>query len=104
MTDKSAPHLPAEYDEDTLMAVRAFHEGKASESQQIIVRDWLLHSVCRVDDMSFRPGGDDGRRASDFAEGKRYVANQYRKMLNPITLQALKKAKSKRRGNQEAEA
>lgn len=87
---KGDPHYPAEYDEPTIMAVRAFHEGIASKDQQAIVRDWLLHAVCRVDDMSFRPGGVDGQRLSDFAEGKRYVANQYRKMLNPITLKAIK--------------
>lgn len=98
------PIAPAEYDEDVIMAVRAFHEGKASQSQQIIVRDWLLNAVCRVDDMSFRLGGEDGRRATDFAEGKRYVANQYRKMLNPVTLMALRRATGKRRGTTAAEA
>ena len=84
------PHYPAEYDEVTIMAVRAFHAGIASKDQQAIVRDWLLYAVCRVDDMSFRPGGVDGQRLSDFAEGKRYVGNTLRKMLNPITLKALR--------------
>jgi hypothetical protein len=100
MNDKSGPHTPAEYDEKVIMAVRAFHEGKASRGQQMLFRYWLLNAVCRVDDMSFRIGGEDGRRATDFAEGKRYVANQYRKMLNPITLAAtqMKRRAGKRRG------
>lgn len=84
------PHAPAPYDRAVLNAVRAFMEGKANEGQQITVRDWLLHLVCRVDDMSYRPGAD-GDRATVFAEGKRYVANQLRKMQHPVTLQALDK-------------
>lgn len=88
------PNDPAPYDENELYAVRAFMEGKASEGQQITVRDWLLHAVCRVEGMSFVVGGEDGRRYSDFAEGKRFVANTLRKMQNPITLAALQKQKA----------
>jgi len=98
------PHRPAEYDKEVLMAVRAFNDGKANDGQQIIVRDWLLHVVCQVDGMSYRPGGEDGRRATDFAEGKRYVANQFRKMLNPLTLKALNEGEAKRtRGKRQNE-
>lgn len=93
------PHAPAEYDEDVIMAVRALNEGKASEAQQKLFRDWFLHALCRVDDMSFRVGGEDGRRATDFAEGRRFPANQYRKMLNPITLAALKQKEARRKSS-----
>ena len=80
------PHSPAFYDLDILHAVQAFMSGKANEGQQATVRDWLLHHVCRVDDMSYRHGDAE---ATAFAEGKRYVGNSIRKMLNPITLKAL---------------
>lgn len=30
--------------------------------------------------MSFRPGGDDGKRETDFAEGRRFVGNQIIKL------------------------
>lgn len=36
--------------------------------------------LCRVDEMSFSAGGEDGRRATDYAEGKRSVG---------VTLRAL---------------
>lgn len=82
------PHRPAEYDEAVIMAVRAFADGKANDGQQKTVWNWILHDVCQVDGMSYRAGGLEGQRATDFAEGKRFVANQIRKMLNPITLEA----------------
>lgn len=102
MTKDIGPHAPAEYDEAVIMAVRAFDGGKASEGQQKLVRDWLLNAVCRVEDMSFRVGGEDGRRLTDFAEGKRYVANQYRKMLHPVTLAAWRKSHGSNEGANEA--
>jgi hypothetical protein len=87
------PNDPAPYDATVVYAVRAFMEGKASESQQITVRDWILHVVCQVEGMAFTLGGEDGRRLTDFADGKRYCGNQIRKMSNPITLEALERAK-----------
>lgn len=94
------PHRPAEYDEAVIMAVRAFSEGKANDGQQITVWNWLLHAVCQIEGMSYRAGGIEAQRATDFAEGKRYVANQLRKMLNPITLEAERHSKAKKsRGN-----
>lgn len=92
------PHRPAEYDESIIMAVRAFAAGVANDGQQKVVWDWLLHTVCQVEGMSYRPGGIEGQRATDFAEGKRYVANQLRKMLNPITLEAERAAQAKKAG------
>lgn len=94
------PHRPAEYDEAVIMAVRAFADGKANDGQQKTVWNWILHDVCQVDGMSYRAGGLDGQRATDFAEGKRFVANQIRKMLNPITLEAERLSSARKsRGN-----
>lgn len=85
-------YLPAEYvirdaagnvtdDGRVVYAIRALHDGKATDSQQKLVWDWLMY-VTGQDDISFRPG-EDGRRETDFAEGKRFVGQQIRKMLDP---------------------
>ena len=88
------PSDPAKYDQVVINAVSAFLQGKANEGQQITVRDWILHAVCQVEGMSFFTG-ESGQRLSDFAEGKRFVANQIRKMGNPITRAALEKTELK---------
>lgn len=90
------PHKPASYDEGVIMAVRAFSEGVANDGQQKLVWGWLLHEVCQVEGMSYRAGGIEGQRATDFAEGKRFVANQLRKMLHPVTLEAERNARAKK--------
>lgn len=33
----------------------------------------VIMKICGLDRLSFTAGGDDGRRATDFAEGKRFV-------------------------------
>lgn len=40
--------------------------------------DVLLFKVCGVDKMSMTVGGQDGQRATDFAEGRRWVGNTLR--------------------------
>jgi hypothetical protein len=92
----SDPHKPAEYDEGVIMAVRAFADGVANAGQQTTVWNWLLHAVCQVEGMSYRAGGIDAQRATDFAEGKRYCANQLRKMLNPVVLEAERQSQAKK--------
>lgn len=44
--------------------------------------DFLREKVCGADTMSFWPGGEDGRRATDFAEGRRWVANIMKRLSN----------------------
>lgn len=58
-----------------LLALRALKEGKASDRQQVIALRCVLLKFCATYDMSFRPG-PDGARASDFAEGKRFVGSR----------------------------
>jgi hypothetical protein len=38
--------------------------------------DWLINRGCNTYDMDFFPGGDEGRRLSDFASGRRFVGQQ----------------------------
>lgn len=82
---KKDPWMPAEYDDDVIYAVRAFEKGIANDGQQKLVWDWLMYltgSGDQFQDISFRPGAD-GMRATDFAEGKRFVGQQIRKLLRP---------------------
>lgn len=80
---KANPWEPADYDDDVLYAVRAFHGGHANDVQQKLVWEWLLY-VCGDDDWQFRPDDRGGQRATDVALGKQYVAKQFRKMLSPV--------------------
>ncbi len=79
------PWDPAEYDESVIYACRALHEGAATHAQQKLVWEYVQYLAKSGDghqDLSFRPG-PDGPRATDFAEGKRFVGLQLRKMLHP---------------------
>lgn len=82
---KMLPWEPADVDERVVYAIRALRSGEAMEHQQILAWDWLMYLTGAGDgyaDMSFRPGAD-GARATDFAEGKRFVGLQLMKMMRP---------------------
>ena len=68
--------LPSE-----IAAVRAVAEGGADEHQQRMAFAFICARLCGADKISFWPGGDDGRRATDFAEGRRWVAIQLRRIV-----------------------
>ncbi len=83
---KAEPHLPPDYDDMVIMAVRAFAVGKANEGQQKLAWDYLMYLTAASEefqDLSYRPGGAKGRRSSDLAEGRRAVGIFYRKLLHP---------------------
>lgn len=62
-----------------IYAVQAIAQGIAGEAEQ--KRFWnFLQAFCGCGRMSFWPGGEDGRRATDFAEGKRWVGDQMRRL------------------------
>ena len=63
-----------------IMALKALAAGTASPQQQRMGLVTILTKFSCVYDMSFRPGAD-GARASDFAEGKRFVGGR---ILNAI--------------------
>ena len=83
---KKDPWLPPDRDDHVIWAALSFAKGAATEGQQRLLWDWLMYSTGASDeyaDLSFRPG-EEGRRASDFAEGKRFVGLQLRKLLHPM--------------------
>lgn len=66
-----------------ISAVKALAEGTADANAQR--RVWkFIREIAAADRMSYWPGGDDGRRATDFAEGKRFVADQLRRIQRMV--------------------
>lgn len=74
---EGAPWLPHEYTTEDAGAVRALFRGEAEQHQQLRVIE-ILKTISGGYDLSFRPG-EDGRRNTDFAEGKRFVWLQFLK-------------------------
>lgn len=80
---KSQPDHPwqlaATTDAD-VFAIQAIAKGIANAAQQQQAYDYVVRVLCETDRMTFWPGGEDGRRATDFAEGKRWVGVQLRRL------------------------
>jgi hypothetical protein len=82
---KEEPWHPHDYDEQTVYAIRALASGTANEGQQKTAWQYLMYLTAASEefqDLSFRPG-PDGERSTNFAEGKRFVGQQLRKLLRP---------------------
>lgn len=77
-------HLPVDYNDSIIMAVRAVSAGVANEGQQKLFFDYLLFASKwgKYSDISYRPG-PDGDRETAFAEGRRFVGQQISKLLAP---------------------
>ena len=87
---KKDPWLPPDSDEGIIYAVRALVAGTANAGQQLLIADYIRY-ITDLDAMSYRPG-EEGRRDTDFAEGKRFVGREFFKLLSPLyTPQANKK-------------
>ncbi len=71
--------LPRVEDAD-IFAVQALAKGIANDTQQKRALDYIVRALCETDRMTFWSGGEDGRRATDFAEGKRWVGLQLRRI------------------------
>lgn len=98
MTDRSKwrpsklPWEPPHYDKDVLYAIRYLQMGKATESQQKLAWDYIMYVSGAGDefqDLSFRPDELGGERATNFAEGKRFVGMTLRKLLTTHALEAV---------------
>src|SRR5258707_10189522 len=63
-----------------IFAIQAVANGTASDAQQRRVYEYVVRILCETDRMTFWPGGEDGKRATDFAEGKRWVGVQLRRI------------------------
>ncbi len=66
---------------EDVYAVQAIAAGRAGQAEQL--RFWaFLQRFTGTGRMTFYPGGEDGRRATDFAEGMRFVGDQMRRLNN----------------------
>lgn len=72
---KPQPWDPPDLAPDELRAFRALAAGKASEGQQRLALDVIVHKFAGTYDLPFRPG-IDGARATDFACGKIFVGQR----------------------------
>jgi hypothetical protein len=80
---KTQPNTPWQLPATTnsnIFAIQAVAKGIANEGQQRQAWEYILRTLCEIDRMTFWPGGEDGKRATDFAEGKRWVAIQLRRI------------------------
>jgi hypothetical protein len=78
------PWIPVRYDDALTGAIKALAAGNANEDQQKRALKWIVEQAAATYDMSYRPG-EDGRRDTDFHEGRRFVGNQIVKQLKLTT-------------------
>lgn len=72
---KIAPFEPSE-----ATAIQAMWNGTADPEQQRKAMLWILEGACGLYEISFKPG-EDGRRETDFSEGRRFVGKQIAEVL-----------------------
>ena len=86
------PHKPPEIHSHHAGAVQALIRGDCPEHLQQDFMGWLINDVCGTYDLSYRPGS---QRATDFAEGKRFVGLQLvlASKLDPAKLKTLAEEK-----------
>ena len=78
---KHRPWHPVEYGPREVAAIQSLAAGQASPEQQKYALKWLVESVCATYDESYYPGGDEGRRDTDFSLGRRFVGQTIVKMM-----------------------
>ena len=80
----AAAWRPADYEDADIYAIRALAAGNATEGQQKRALEWIIHKAAGTYDLSFRPGGAEGARETDFAEGRRFVGSQIVKLTKAV--------------------
>lgn len=83
------PWMPVEYDIADAAAIQAIVRGDATADQQKRAIDWIINRACGTYDQTFFPGGAEGARNTDFAEGRRFAGNSIVKMTK-LNLGALR--------------
>lgn len=80
--DLSKPYTPAAYSKFDVYALKALQSGTANPAQQQRALAWIINQCAKTYDLPYHPGGEEGRRDSDFASGKVFVGQQIVKLLN----------------------
>lgn len=76
------PWHPVPYKDADIYALQAVNNGVASAEQQKIAMRWIVHIAGSYNDMPWYPGDETGKRDTDFANGRRFVALQIVKLLS----------------------
>lgn len=63
------------------LAIKALASGEANPDQQKRALEAIIARICCVNELSFRADDHGGSRETDFAEGKRFVGLQLRKLI-----------------------
>jgi len=85
-----APWKPVEWEEHDVGAIQALARGDADADTQKRALVFVIEKVCGTYQPSYRAGGEEGRRDTDFAEGRRYVGLQLVKFVK-LNLSALRR-------------
>jgi hypothetical protein len=92
MKTSSRPWYPPPSEKADIAAIKALATGTANSEQQIRAVKWIVEVGAMYYDLSYSPG-DEGRRDTDFAEGRRFVGAQIVKMTK-IDLSKIKEVNS----------
>lgn len=75
-----APYLPTDWTPADILSLQKLAAGIANAEEQKRALTWIL-KACEVNEQPFFPGGEDGRRATDFMLGKQQVGREISKLL-----------------------
>ena len=64
-----------------VVAIKALYDGKATPHQQQRALAYIIEVAAGTNDLAYRPGGEDGRRDTDFALGKQSVGRTIIKLI-----------------------
>ncbi len=81
MTDSLRPWHPVAFKTADMIGLKAMARGDASGDQQKRVLEFIVKELCETDGLSFRPVEMGGAQDTAFAEGKRHVGLQIRKLV-----------------------
>ena len=79
-TEQHLRKVPGCIQKSDVSALFALSEGIANEEQQVRALN-AIHKIACTGDMSYRPNELGGDRDTAFAEGKRYVGLQLKKLI-----------------------
>ena len=67
------PWMPVSFKKRDVLAIQQLANGTAGAEDQKHAIKWIVEEAAMYYNQSFFPGGEEGRRNSDFAEGRRHV-------------------------------
>ena len=79
---RQSPWYPKDYKLADAAAIKAMANGLATAEQQRHGMRYIVEVLTGRLDQAYRPGGDDGRRDTDFALGMQHVGHQIVKFIN----------------------